>query len=187
MVVYAVVVLVDRIVVGICNGCCGTHLLYFIDRASYYHVHSAADFSPELQALASQGLSKTRKEELFRGLDMAVAARRVWKAAQPKFPEDSWHYRVVKAEDLMPLITRLKHSCLELSDSEVSLLSDRLEEMGSATLSFSRFCALIRQDVIAERPRELRPSRESRRGRQPSLAEIFLTEDEVVRLTSSAY
>jgi len=181
-----ITILCDRIIVGICNGCCGTHLLYAIDRTSYYSVHSAADLSPELQALAAQGLSRTRKEELFRGLDMAIAAREVWRAAEPKYPEEHWHYRVVSAHELIPLIPRLKASFLNLSDSEIKALSRRLGEMEGATLSFSRFCALIRQDAIAKRPRHLRPSRESRRGagREPSLAEIFLTEEEVERLSS---
>jgi hypothetical protein len=187
MILRAVVVLVDRIVVGICNGCCGTHMLYFIDRTSYASIHSVVDLGPQLQTLASRGLSRTRKHELFLGLDMAITAREVWKAANPKFPAENWHYRVVKAADLIPLVPRLRNSVFELSDAELETLERRLGEMGNATLSFSRFCALLRQDVIAKRTRSMRPSRESMRGRQPSLAEIFLTEEEVEHLMTSTY
>ena len=182
---YAIIILVDRIIVGICNRCCKAHMLYFIDRTSYYRVNSVADCGPELQALASKGLSRTRKKELFRGLDYAIDARRVWKAAGPTFPEDSWHYRTVKSSDLKPFIHRLKNSSLSLSDLEVSVLSQRLGDMGGTRLSFSRFCALLREDVIAKRPKDLRPSRGSRKDRQPSLAEIFLTEDEAEHLMGS--
>lgn len=181
---YGVIVLFDRIIVGIANGCCGTHLLTVIDRSSYYHIHSAADLGPELQALAAKGLSKTRKKELFRGLDMALAARNVWKEGDPEYLENSWHYQVVKASDLIPLVSELKNSHMECTDREIATLQRRLEETGNAILSFSRFCALIREDVISKRPRDKRPSRESRRDRQISLAEIFLTEDEVEHLSS---
>lgn len=185
---YAFIVLFDRIGVGVMNGCFGTHMLYCIDRMSYYRVHSVVDVRPELQALAAQGLSRERKKELFRGLDMALQARMVWKAADPQFPDDSWHYRVVKAADLISVVPRLKGHALKLSDRELATVVGRLEEMGTATLSFSRFCALLRQDVIAKRPRSERPSRGSMRNyKQISLAEIFLTEDEAEHLTSNAY
>lgn len=186
-IIYAVIVLIDRVIVGVANGIFGAHILTALDRSSYYTTHSVADMGPELQALAAKGLSKTRKWELFSGLDMAMAARRIWKEANPKFPKGSWHYRVANASDLMPLIPKLKKSAIAFTDSEVRILQQRLEEMRNATLSFSRFCALIREDAIAKRPRSMRPSRESRRDRQVSLAEIFLTEGEVEHLTQSAY
>jgi len=186
-IIYAVIVLIDRMIVGVANGIFGAHILTALDRSSYYKTHSVADMGPELQALAAKGLSKTRKWELFSGLDMAMAARRIWKETNPKFPKGSWHYHVAEASDLMPLIPKLKKSAIAFTDSEVRILQQRLEEMHNATLSFSRFCALIREDAIAKRPRSMRPSRESRRDRQVSLAEIFLTECEVEHLTQSAY
>lgn len=155
-------------------------MLYCIDRMSYYRVHSVVDLSPQLQTLAEQGLSRTRKKELFNGLDLAIAARVVWMSAGPQYPEESWHYKVADASGLIHVVPRLQKSRFKLTDAEVATLTRRLEEMGNSTLSFSRFCALLREDVLAKRPEDI-STRSPRMGKQQkrlSLAEVFLTEDE---------
>jgi hypothetical protein len=46
-----------------------------------------------VKALAAKGVTRRRKEELFHGLDMVIDARRIWKQARPRHPEEHWHYR----------------------------------------------------------------------------------------------
>ena len=184
-ILHGLVILLDRIIVGVSNGCYGTNRLTLFDHKSYYRVNSVADVDVELQLLAARGMSKSRKNELFRGLDMAVAARNVFDAANPTFPKEHWHYDVAKAEDLKMLVPQLQNSYLRLSDSECMALSKMLEQMGCGTLSFSRFCIFIRR-AIAGRPNDFAKLR-ARQSRRPSLAEIFLTEDEVEHLTGQGF
>lgn len=62
------VILVDRLLVGVSNGCFDKNHLTLINRRSYYQVNSVADKNVELQLLAARGMSKSRKKELFCGL-----------------------------------------------------------------------------------------------------------------------
>jgi UDP:flavonoid glycosyltransferase YjiC (YdhE family) len=203
---HGVLILIDRIVIGISNGYFHTHYLYFCDPASYYRVHSVAtaDVFAEVNALAAKGMTRSRKTELFLGLDMAITARRIWKQARPQYPEEHWHYKVAKAGDLKELVpclqstfkdncsTIVDYSNLKLSVDETLLLAQGLEEMGEdTTLSFSMFCVMLRQ-TIASRPTEcpnVPPSEHDLRTtriqtRPPSLAEMFLTEDEDEQLST---
>lgn len=174
------IILFDSITVGICNGCFGTNKLSLVRPGTYFEVHSVADKNIELQMLAMRGMSNARKQELFRGLDMAVAARKVFDEANPKFP-DHWHYYVAEASDLKVLVPQLQDSYLKLSDSECAALSQMLGQLGDEILSFSMFCVLIRRATLS-RPNKYAKLR-ARKSRRPSLAEIFLTEDEVEQLT----
>jgi hypothetical protein len=201
---HGVLIFIDRIAVGISNGYFHTHYLYFCDPASYYRVHSVAtnEVFSEVNALAAKGMTRSRKKELFRGLDMAITARRLWKQARPRYPEEHWHFQVAKASDLRKLVPCLRSTCndscsvttdyssLKLSAQEALLLAQGLDEMGECTtLNFSVFCAMLRQ-AIASRPTEcsnVTPTKQelltnTSRTRIPSLAEIFLTEDEEKQL-----
>jgi UDP:flavonoid glycosyltransferase YjiC (YdhE family) len=179
----ALVILVDRLLVGVSNGCFDKNHLTLINRGSYYQVNSVADKNVELQLLAARGMSKSRKKELFRGLDMAVAARKMFDDADPTFPEDHWHYTVAKAKDLRALVAKNTDSYLKLSDSERAVLLQLLEEKGDESLSFSMFCVLIRE-ATKDRESEY-VSLRARRSRRPSLAELFLTEEEVAHLAKA--
>jgi hypothetical protein len=200
--IHGVLVFIDRIVIGISNGCFHTHYLYFCDPASYYRVHSraSADIFAEVRALAAKGVTRSRKKELFHGLDMAITARRIWKQARPRYPKEHWHYQVVKAGDLKKLVHCLQDSYdesnrsvdypnLKLSAREVLLLAQGLEEMGEeTTLSFSMFCAMLRQALASPPTGESNtlssePDSRVRFKSQPSLAEIFLTDSEVGQLS----
>lgn len=176
----AIIILFDRLAVGVSNGCCGTNRLTFIDRKSYYRVNSAADHDVELQIMATRGMSKSRKRELFRGLDMAVAARSAFDKANPTCPKEHWHYHVANAKDLKDQVPQLQDSYLKLSDSESEILLQLLEERGDEALSFSMFCVLIRA-ATQDRESDYVTMRKNSR-RRPSLAELFLTEDELEHL-----
>jgi len=183
-ILHGVIVLIDRLVIGVSNGCFGTRYLYFCDPGSYYRVHSVAEVDTELHERASKGLSKTRKKELFRGLDMAVSALRCFEAADPRFPKGLWHYRVAKAADLKPLVSSLQNSYIDLSETEVASLAQMLENMGDETLSFSKFCFLIREVIARRAPTDSAHSpRDGMKERPASLAEIFLTEEEARHLS----
>lgn len=183
-IIHGLIILIDRLVIGVSNGCFGTRYLYFCDPGSYYRVHSVAEVDTELHERAAKGLSKRRKKELFHGLDMAVSALRCFEAANPRFPQGLWHYRVAKAQDLKLLVPSLQNSYVNLSDTECSSLVQVLGDMGDETLSFSKFCFLLRE-VIAQRTPSERPRspRDEMKERPPSLAEIFLTEEEAQRLS----
>jgi hypothetical protein len=135
-------------------------------------------------------MSKSRKKELFRGLDMAVAARKMFDDADPTFPVGHWHYTVAKAKDLRALVPKdkdavpkSKDSYLKLSDSERAVLIQLLEEKGDESLSFSMFCVLIRE-ATKDRESDYVTLRASR-NRRPSLAELFLSEEEVAQLAKA--
>ena len=187
--VHGLLILIDRLVIGVSNGCFGTSYLYFCDPGSYYRVHSVADVDTELHALASKGVSKRRKKQLFHGLDIAVSALRCFEAADPRFPKDLWHYRVAKVQNLKPLIASLQNSYLKLSKPECASLQQMLEDVGEESLSFSKFCFLIRE-ILACRPGEVESARSIREGmkeRPASLAEIFLTKEEAERLAEKIH
>ena len=65
--IYGVIILIDRLVVGVANGCFGQNWLFAIDRASYYRVNSVANVDAELHQLASKGISrKSEKASISR-------------------------------------------------------------------------------------------------------------------------
>lgn len=172
--------------VGIANGCCKKNYLTTIDLASHYTVHSAGDVMPEVNALATKGLSKSRKKDLVHGLELAIAVRRVFNEANPRFPPDHWHYAVANAADLKALVSSgaFQHTKLSLSADEQLAVSRELERMGDATLSFSMFCVTVRCVIrLRSAERMSVQSRRQRQTRQPSLAELFLSDDEMERLT----
>jgi len=140
----------------------------------------------ELHVLASKGLSKTRKKQLFRGLDMAISALHCFEAADPKYPKNVWHYRVAKATDLKRLVPSLQNSYLKLSKDESSSLVQMLGDMeDDETLSFSKFCVML-GEIIGSRqpPLNSMHSFYSAKDRAPSLAEMFLTQEEAEHLSN---
>ena len=179
----AFLMLIDRLVVGTCNGCFHKRYLFVLDFRNHYRVHPTADVLPKVQSMAAEGMTKSRKKELFHGLDMAMAIRHVFMKAGPEFPSEHWNYAVVKAWAVKQWIPTLEDSYLKLSSEETTLLVNELEELGEdTTLSFSRLCLMLRQ-ITARREEEslrLRLKLEPRRAsRAPSVAELFLTEEEV--------
>ena len=200
--IHGVLVFIDRIVIGVSNGCFHTRYLYFCDPASYYRVHSvaSADVFAEVHALAAKGMTRSRKNELFHGLDMAITALRIWKQARPRYPREHWHFQVVKAGDLRELVPCLQDSNndynrsmyypnFKLSTAEVLLLVQGLQEMGDeTTLSFSMFCSMLRQTLarrFTEELNTLSSELDSEVQRKPSMAEIFLTTYEVEQLSTT--
>ena len=81
------------------------------------------------------------------------------------------------------MVPSLRNSELGLSEEESDVLVQLLEDKGDGSLSFSMFCLLIR-DVIASRASEnAHKMQEYSKARPPSLAELFLTEEEAEYLT----
>ena len=149
-IVYAAIVLLDRIVIGVGNGCFGTHLLYFCDPFSYYRVNPAGSVESEVVARMAKGMPDARKKELLHGLKLAVDAHRLFNKAHPHFLKEHWSYRVVKARDLKLLIKPSQGS-INLSELEAASLCQTLEQAGDTELSFSMFCFLLHH-VMHSRP-----------------------------------
>jgi hypothetical protein len=189
-VLYAFVILVDRIVTGTCNGCFQKQYLYFWDTSSLHHVHSKANVLVKVESMAQEGLRKSRKKELFRGLEMAVAARNLFDRASPKFPPEHWHFQVVAAGVVKQFVPTLEDSYLKFSPGETSLLEHELDLLGEGTaLSFSRLCSMLRQ-IITNRSEETERLQEKQikmrsASRAPSMAELFLTDEEMEHLTTN--
>ena len=171
-ILHAAIILVDRIVIGVSNGCFGTHYLYFCDPSSYYRVHPVGDVEADVTALAAQGIPKARRKELLRGLERAISAHRLFERAHPYFPKEHWHYRVVKARDLK-LVIRPSEDNINLSNGEAAWLCRALERAGDEALSFSMFCFLLHQ-TIGRRPHDVAVSTHSIQYEIPTLQEIFL-------------
>jgi UDP:flavonoid glycosyltransferase YjiC (YdhE family) len=188
-ILFAIVILVDRVVIGTCNGCFHKQYLFFLDSTSYYRVHSKANVLPKVESMAEEGLSRSRKNELFHGLDMAVAARNLFDKAGPKFPPEHWHFQVVKAGVVKQFVPTLADSYLKFSPGETTLLERELDFLGEDTgLSFSRLCSMLHQ-IIASRSEETerrleQQERMRRNSRAPSMAELFLTEEDMERITT---
>ena len=145
-IVYAAIMLFDRIVIGVSNGCFGTHYLYFCDPFSYYRVNSVSNVENEVVARQAQGMSNARKKELLYGLKLAVEARRLFNKANPHYPKEQWSYRVVRARNLIFCI-RPSQGSINLSKQEAASLCQTLERAGDTELSFSMFCFLLHQSI----------------------------------------
>lgn len=181
-VLHAVIILFDRIGVGISNGCCGTSFLYWFDRSARYRVHSVARTSSqaELDLVKAQRITPTRQKELLHGLELALAARTLFDSARPDFPEEHWHYRVARASKLKSVIKPSSSGYLKLSNEEVEALGEALEEASDSSISFSRFCLMLHEKVITNRPpiHETDEQFNQKQNRRPTLVEVFVTAEE---------
>jgi len=179
-ILHAIVIFVDRIGVGISNGCFGTSYLYWMDRSARYRVHSVAHASSraELNVVVAQRISPTRQKELLHGLELALAARRIFDKARPDFQKEHWHYRVASARKLKSVIKATSSGYVDLSPKEVSILQQELEGAGDAPLSFSKFCLILHETVLAHRPPitdvQLAEQFGRRANQRPSILEVFM-------------
>jgi sterol 3beta-glucosyltransferase len=125
----AVLVFLDRIAIGVVNGCFGRDMDYVLDPRSRTLVNSHAIVESELQSLIRQGIPKARRDELKRAMDVVIVARIVFEKALPHFQEHRY-FPVVKLTDLKKALhtpdiaARLKFRQHEVS--EVCRLLDEI-------------------------------------------------------------
>lgn len=172
------VVLFDRCITGCMNGCCGKDVRYVIDRRHMTNVRETGVIPAQVASFVAKGVPENRQKAFYRAAQMGLMAKRLFLRAGPFYPEGNWHYKVVKAPDLIKSIEGSNNS-LKLSEAESGAVLDFLRERGEGTLSFS-MCLLILRESIANRPDALTESRMmvGRSGRpvlnfEPEFAEMY--------------
>jgi len=147
-IIRAFIVLVDRFLTGIANGCCNKERISTIDGRREVHVHETGKTIPaEVSKKIAQGISPQRKKEIFRAGEMVFVAKLVFLESSPHFPEDHWHYKVVSAS---ALTNRLKIDGKRLKlnyEGELDTLLKLLEEKGDNAISFSMFLLFLHHAI----------------------------------------
>lgn len=103
----AILIFIDRLGTGICNGCCHKRYIYLCDKtiSDIDHVKVTKTFEEEMRVLRATELSKSRSFEIRRALELAMNARAVFKKASPFYPDKTANYRVVKTKDLLEALS----------------------------------------------------------------------------------
>ena len=116
-----------------------------------------------------------RGKEIRKGLDMAVAAADIFDKAQPEYPKDHLHHRVVSVKKLHRVLRPSHRTALKLTVDEVDALKrvltavlDDSDEKQTYTISFSVFCDLLHQ-ILSSRPTEVASVRQVTPASQPMM------------------
>jgi len=142
----AFVVLIDRMVTGICNGCCKKSYLYTLDSKRDEKIHEKGYTKAQVDELAARGFSKERQLRTLQAYEHAAIAKRIFNNAQPFYPEGQWHFKVADASKLM-LAFEQGNDKLGLSNEELVALCASLREKGEGALSFSLTLLLLRKAI----------------------------------------
>jgi uncharacterized membrane protein len=135
------VILSDRIMVGIANGYYKKEKLYIIDTLLRANVHDTTSDINELRDYEVS--SESRLDQLEFAARFANNASRIFYACKPAFPPNHWHWVDVDRHDLIGSVTRHGKSWLSLKDDEYEKLLTHLRECSLERLSFSRFCVTL--------------------------------------------
>lgn len=138
---HAVLILFDRVMVGIANGCFGENKLYIIDWTVQAHVYQTSSHQQALDAFTKP--SAARQQMLFQASDLATVANQLFKDAEPHFPHDIWHYKVVEKDALLKVFQSAAKKRLDLTDEEFATTYNAIKSCPHEELSFSRFCLLL--------------------------------------------
>jgi hypothetical protein len=98
---HTVLAFLDRICVGVANGCFKQSYDYVLDRSWKTEVHQTPPIENEMTEYLSQGIPKARRKELLKALDIVVQARIVFESCKPHPPKDHTHFVVVTLTDLL--------------------------------------------------------------------------------------
>jgi hypothetical protein len=126
-VVKAVVVFFDRIALGISNGLLGTDYDYIFDPTWKARVYNTPLAEAEKDRFIKEGITRARKNELNKAMDLVVAAREVFQCAHPTYPKNHRHFVVVSLSELIAQVKAQTKSRLALKDRECAAVIDRLE------------------------------------------------------------
>jgi hypothetical protein len=102
--VTAVVVFFDRIALGISNGLFGTDYDYIFDPSWKARVNNTSLIEAEKDTYIKEGITKARRRELLKALDLVVNARQVFESANPSYPKQHRHFLVVSLSEIIEKI-----------------------------------------------------------------------------------
>jgi hypothetical protein len=126
-IVKAVVGFFDRIALGISNGLLGTDYDYILDPAWKARVYNTPLADSEKDRYINEGITRARKDELNKAMDLVVAAREVFQCAHPTYPKNHRHFLVVSLSELTEQVKAETKMHLALNKQECALVVDRLE------------------------------------------------------------
>jgi 5-bromo-4-chloroindolyl phosphate hydrolysis protein len=125
--VKAVVVFFDRIALGISNGVLGTDYDYIFDPTWKARVYNTPLAEAEKDRYIKEGITRARKNELNKAMDLVVAAREVFECAHPTYPKNHRHFLVVSLSELTEQVKAETKMHLSLNKRECAAVVDRLE------------------------------------------------------------
>jgi hypothetical protein len=125
--VKAVVVFFDRIALGISNGLLGTDYDYIFDPTWKARVYNTPLADSEKDRYIKEGITRARKNELNKAMDLVVAAREVYESAHPTYPKKHRHFLVVSLSELTEQVKAETKMHLSLNKRECAAVVDRLE------------------------------------------------------------
>lgn len=134
-------IFLDRIFVGIGNGCCGKDHLFLIDPTVRAHVYQTPNDLDELLNYSS--ISESRRDQLRYAVRLANNASALFSACNPKFPDGQWHWLEADASKLKEIVVRQGKNRLVLKDDEYEILVDCLDKSTKEQISLSRFCLYL--------------------------------------------
>lgn len=181
----ALLIFIDRLGTGICNGCCHKRYIYLCDKtiSDIDEVKETYSFKEEMRVLRASELSKSRKYEIRRALELAIKARTVFKKARPFFPDKNVNYRVVNTRDLLAALSHKLFKGKVLIDlnsftpsvwkqtrtendyddhgfgtsigvEALAKIQYMLKNYESETLSFTKFCLILHNAMELKPPTE---------------------------------
>ena len=170
------VVCFDRIGTGFANGCFHQDVLYWFD---YSAATSVRDTDALAEQLATTPTPKTwRRDELWTALLIAIAARRTFNLADPHFPKENWHHRVVTMKRFRRVLRRrIPKMEKVLTEKEMAMLLDFMDDLDDEfEMSFSRFCMYLHRAIStrSKAKQDWRRAVSLDLRRDPSFADIYL-------------
>ena len=143
----AFVVVLDRWITGCANGCCHKNKLGTIDHTREARVHETGKTIPaEVNEIWARGVPTARKKEIYRAGEVAFHAKALFTHANPQYPKEHWHYKVVNAPDLLRTLKK-DGKRLKLNRMEMDAITRLLYDRGENILSFSMFLLLLHHAV----------------------------------------
>ena len=153
LILHAILMMVDRILVGCVNGCFGGDRLFILDPTVRTRVYEL--FVKDTALLSTPKPSKQRQAQLLKAVYLAYKARELFIQAKPAYPPEHWHFEVVSIENLVAVLKKPAKAKSEHWDQHetnvlVDLLSGFMVEgcdciVKQKFISFSMFCLFIRE------------------------------------------
>jgi hypothetical protein len=123
----AAVGFLDRIALGISNGLLGTDYDYIFDPTWKARVYNTPLADSEKDRYINEGITRARRNELNKAMDLVVAAREVFQCAHPTHPKNHRHFLVVSLSELTEQVKAETKMHLSLNKRECAAVVDRLE------------------------------------------------------------
>jgi sterol 3beta-glucosyltransferase len=116
----SILIFLDRLAVGVANGCFGKSFDYLIDPSWKAKVHATQIISAEKDSMIANGIAKARRSELHGALNMVLKARIIFQSCKPHYPKNHYHFVVVPLSKLIEkLRTDAARQQLKLTEREL--------------------------------------------------------------------